>query len=331
MSSTRDKKVKITRSITLLLWQQALFSWGIPSFLVVMIGTVVLLAAFNQVSQTTGITCLGWLLLLLIVFFPLRTALTGTVQPIRKFLTLVFGFAWVTITWANLYLAVNVGREQFTGTVPADKDGIVVSLSDQGTAYDMVVQGRFVSEVAKVGHEAGYHLSLEKDGQTIQRFHGTFSEQWFRRRIGRARFTRPELHNRVLHRLRNLREGMYRLKIIRIDSQLKPTLKITFYRDDYPEKTFLVLGALLLIGAYIVHILHTEKKFVLVQVTASALAFVLALRYLNAPPYGYHDLVPSLMIAVLASPLAGGAFCYVADFVARRIGLSPRKPASPRE
>lgn len=327
--STRGKNVRTTPSLTLLLWQDALLSWGIPLFLGVAIGTVALLGALNQISQTMGTTALGWLLLLLIVFFPLRTALTATVEPHLKVLTLGFGLAWVGITWAQLYFAVFVGQEIFAGALTADSVGISFSLGDQGTVYDLVVEGSFAAAIGEVGREAGYRLLLEKDGQRIEEFDGIFSEHWTRRRLGRrGRTTSHQLHNHVLHRLRSPGEGMYQFKVVRVDPQLTPTLNIALYRDTYPEKTFWLLSALILIGAYIVEVLYAGKEVPLVLLTVSALVFVLTLRNLGPPPHGYQNLIGAVMIAAITGPLGGGIFRYVADFVSRRIRLSVRKAAA---
>ena len=61
----RGKNTRPAQSLTLLLWQDALLSWGIPVLLGGAIAVVVVLSSLEQIPQSTGIVVLGWLLLLL--------------------------------------------------------------------------------------------------------------------------------------------------------------------------------------------------------------------------------------------------------------------------
>ncbi|TMA59622.1 MAG: hypothetical protein E6J80_03425 [Deltaproteobacteria bacterium] len=321
---TRGKPTQTVSPLTLLLWQETLLSWGIPLFLIGVIAVVALLGAFGQIAQPTGVAILGCLLLLLVGFSLFRTVLTGTVEPRLKALTWGLGFAWIAITWAQLYFAVFVGQEMVSGFVSADGGGIVLPLGAQGTVYDLVVEGSFTTAAGEVGREAGYRLLLEKDGQKVQELDGVFSEHWARQRLGRrGSTTSRRLHNHVLHRLLSPGEGPYQLSIVRIDPQLTPTLHVTLYRDTYPAKTFWLLSVLLLIGAYVGELLHAEKEAPLVLVTASALAFVLTFRNLGVPPHGYQDVVGAVMIAAIAGPLGGWLFRLIADAVSK--GLFPHQ------
>ena len=208
---TRGKPTQTVSPLTLLLWQETLLSWGIPLFLIGVIAVVALLGAFGQIAQPTGVAILGCLLLLLVGFSLFRTVLTGTVEPRLKALTWGLGFAWIAITWAQLYFAVFVGQEMVSGFVSADGGGIVLQLGAQGTVYDLVVEGSFTTAAGEVGREAGYRLLLEKDGQKVQELDGVFSEHWARQRLGRrGSTTSRRLHNHVLHRLLSPGEGPYR-------------------------------------------------------------------------------------------------------------------------
>jgi hypothetical protein len=310
------------------MWKAALFDWGVPLLLGGGIAVVALLAILSEIAPTIGVTALGCLLLLLIVFFPLKTALSGAVEPRLKALTLGFSLVWIGVTCAQLYFAIFVGSLAGGGSVAADGVAMPLPLGEQGTVYDLVVEGNFTAAAGEVGREAGYTLLLAKDGQKIQEFAGVFSERSVRQRLGRrGSTTSHQLHNHVLHSFVSPGEGTYQLTTVRIDPQLTPTLSVSLFRDTYPEKTFWLLSLLLLIGAYIGEVWLTEKEVPLVLVTAVALIFVLTFRHLGVPPHSYGDLVGAVMIAAIAGPLGGWLFRVVADVVGKSLGFSRPKPA----
>jgi hypothetical protein len=123
-------------------------------------------------------------------------------------------------------------------------------------------------------------------------------------------------------------EGTYQLTAVRIDPQLTPTLSVFLYRDTYLKKTFWVLSALLLIGAYIGEVLLAGKEVPLVLVTSVALIFVLIFHNLGVPPHSYRDLIGAAMIAAIAGPLGGWIFRVVADAIGKSFGFSRFKPAT---
>ena len=326
--STRGKSPRPSQPLLMLLWQEALLDWGIPTLLGAAIAIVALLAILDQVAPTAGVLALGFLLLLLVVFFPVKVALTGAIESRLKALTLGFSLAWIGITYAQLYFAVFVGSLVTGGAVAADGTAMALPLDQQGTAYDLVVEGSFTAATGEVGREAGYNLSLEKDEQKIQDFIGVFSEHWARQRLGRrGSTTSHQLHNHSLHRLVSPGEGTYRLTATRVDPQLTPALSVSLYRDIYPEKTFWLLSVLLLLGAYVGEVLLVEKEVPFVLVTVAALVFVLTFRNLGVPPHGYRDLVGAVMIAAIVGPLGAWLFRAVADMVSKSLGFSRPKPA----
>jgi len=327
-ASTHGKNVRPSPLLPMFQWQDALLNWGIPLLLGGGIAVVALLGILDEIAPTTGVTVLGFLLLLLIVFFPLKTILSGTVEPRLKALALGFSLVWIGVTCAQLYFAIFVGSPAGGGSVAADGVAMPLPLGKQGTVYDLVVEGNFAAAAGEVGREAGYTLLLAKDGQKIQEFTGTFSEHWSRQRLGRRGSTMShQVHNHKLDSFVSPGEGTYQLAAVRIDPQLMPTLSVALYRDTYPEKTFWLLSVLLLIGAYIGEVWLTEKEVPLVLVTAVALIFVLTFRHLGAPPHSYRDLVGAVMIAAIAGPLGGWLFRVVADVVGKSLGFSRPKPA----
>jgi hypothetical protein len=322
-ASTRGKNVRTSPQVTLLLWRDALLSWGIPLFLVGALVVIALLGAFAQIAQSTGVSTLGCLLLLLVGFFLFKPLLTGAVEPRLRTMTWVLALAWVVISGVQLYFAVFVGQEIMSSAVTADSGGIALPLGAQGTVYDLVIEGNFTTAAGEVGREASYSLSVEKNGQKIQELAGLFSEHWSRQRLGRRGSTlNRRLHNHDLKTLVSPGAGTYQLTVIRIDPQLTPTLHVSLYRDTYPEKTFWLLSALLLLGAYIGEVWHAGKEAPLVLGTAAALAFVLTFRNLGVPPHSYQDLIGALMVAALVGPLAGWIFRVVADTASRSLGFS---------
>jgi hypothetical protein len=328
-ASTRGKNVRPSSPFPMLMWKGALFDWGIPVLLGGGIAVVALLAILSEVAPTTGVTALGCLLLLLIVFFPLKIALSGASEPRLKALALGFSLVWIAITCAQLYFAIFVGSLAGGGSVATNGVAIALPLGEQGTIYDLVVEGNFAAAAGDVGREAGYTLSLEKDGQKIQEFAGVFSERSVRQRLGRrGSTTSHQLHNHVLHPVVSPGEGTYQLTAVRIDPQLTPTLSVSLYRDTYPEKTFWLLNVLLLIGAYVGEVLLAGREVPLVLVTTIALIFVLTFRNLGVPPHSYRDLVGAAMIAAIAGPLGGWIFRVVADAIGKSFGFSRPKPAT---
>src|SRR2546422_3039865 len=184
-ASTRGKNVRPSSSFSMFMWQEALFDWGIPLLLGAGIAVVVLLSLLDEIASTTGVTALGSLLLLLLIFFPLKTALSGTVEPRLKAFILGFSVAWIGITCAQVYFAIFVGSLVGGGSVAAGGTAMTLSLGEQGTIYDLVVEGNFAAAAGDVGREAGYTLALEQDGKKIQEFTGVFSERSVRQRLGR--------------------------------------------------------------------------------------------------------------------------------------------------
>jgi hypothetical protein len=205
---------------------------------------------------------------------------------------------------------------------------MTLALDQQGTAYNLVVEGGFVALAGEAGREAGYTLSLEQDGREVQEFHGVFSEHWSQQRLGRrGNTTNRHLHTHVSHPFRSPGEGSYQLTVARIDPQLSPTLSITLYRDVYPAKTFWALSFLLLIGAYIGEVFLAGKEVPLVLATTVALVFVLAFRSLGVPPHSYRDLVGAAMVAAIIGPFVGWFFRAIADAASKGLGLAVSRPA----
>lgn len=328
-ASTRGKNVRPSPMFPTFVWQEALFDWGIPSLLGGGIAVVALLGILNEIATTTGVPLLGFLLLLLVLFFPLKLALSGTVEPRLKAFILGFAVVWVGITCAQVYFAVFVGSLAGDGSVAAGGAAMALPLGEQGTPYDLVVEGNFASAAGDVGREAGYTLALEQDGKKIQEFTGVFSERSVRQRLGRrGSTTSHQLHNHVLHSFVSPGEGTYQLTAVRIDPQLTPALSVSLYRDTYPKKIFRLLSVLLLIGAYVGEVLLAGKEVPLVLVTAVALVFVLTFRNIGVPPHSYRDLVGAAMIAAIVGPLGGWIFRVVADVVGKSFGFSRPKPAA---
>jgi hypothetical protein len=331
-ASTPSKNARTAAHLTFLLWQEALLSWGIPLLLVGTIVVTALLGMFNLIAQATSVATLGCLLILLVGFFLFRAVLTDTVSPRVKILTWAFAFAWICITWIQVYSAVFIGQEIFSGVVSVGGGGLALPLGAQGTLYDLIVEGNFATVATGVAREANYHLTLARDEQKVQDFTGVFSEHWTRQRLGRrGSTTSRRFHNHVLHALRSPGEGTYRLTAVHIDPQLTPSLHITLYRDTYPEKTFWLLNVILLLAAYIGERLPRKKETPLVLVTAVVLTFVLIFRNLGVPPHSYQDLIGALMIAAIIGPLAGWIFRVIADVVSRGLGFSKHRVATVRQ
>jgi len=327
-ASTRGKNVRPSPPFPMLIWKEALFDWGIPLLLGGGIAVVALLAILSKIAPTSGVTALGCLLLLLIVFFPLKIALSGAGESRLKALILGFSLVWIGITCAQLYFAIFVGSLAGGGSIATEGVAMALPLGEQGTIYDLVVEGKFAAAAGDIGREAGYTLSLEKDGKKIQEFTGVFSERSVRQRLGRrGSTTSHQLHNHVLHSVVSPGEGTYQLTALRIDPQLAPTLSVSLYRDIYPEKTFWLLNVLLLIGAYIGEVLLAGQEVPLVLVTTVALIFVFTFRNLGVPPHSYRDLIGAAMIAAIAGPLGGWVFRIIADAVGKSFGFSVNRPA----
>ena len=328
-ASTRGKNVRPSPMFPMFVWQEALFDWGLPLLLGGGIAVVVLLSLLDEIAPTTGVSALGFLLLLLVIFFPLKIALSSAVEPRIKALILGFSLVWIGITCAQLYFAIFVGSLAGGGAVAVDSGAMTLPFGEQGTIYDLVVEGNFAAATGDVGREASYVLSLEKDGKKIQEFTGVLSERSVRQRLGRrGSTTSHQLHNHVLHSFVSPGEGTYQLTAVRIDPQLTPTLSVFLYRDTYPEKTFWLLSVLLLVGAYIGEVLLAGQEVPLVLVTAIALIFVITFRNLGVPPHAYRDLVGAAMIAAIAGPLVGWIFRIVADVLGKSLGFSRLKPAA---
>jgi len=318
---THKKNVRTVQSVRRLLWQEALLNWGIPLLLGGAIAVVAALGAFEVIAQATGIAILGWLLLLLMAFMTFRPALLGTTPFNRWTLTLGVSLFWIGITCTQLYFALFVGQEIAIETIGSEKMETALLLGQTGTVYDLVIAGSFVPLNGGVEGEAGYHLSLEREGQVIQALDGAFSAHRVRRRLGRRGSTTSlQLHDHVLHRVQSVGEGTYQLKFIHVDPQLQPALHVTLYRDVYPQKTFWVLDALLLIGAYLCEVAQTEREIPLVLMTATTLAALLIFHNLVIPPASYRHLIGAVMIAGIVGPLGGWTFRVVADAVRKRLG-----------
>jgi hypothetical protein len=308
-------------------WQRVLLDWGIPILLGGTLAVVTLLVFLNQVAPAPSILILGVSLLLLVVFFPLKTALSDGVEARLKMLVIGFGLAVIVVTCVQLYFAIFVGEAIISGAVAVDGEALKMPLNELGTAYELVVEGSFAAAAGQVGRESSYVLTLEKDGQKIQEFSGVFSERWGRQRLGRrGSTTTHQLHNHSLHVFTSPGEGVYELAATRVDPQLSPALSVFLYRDTYPEKTFWFLSALLLIGAYVVEVLFATREIPFVLVTTAVLVFVVTFRNLGVPPHNYQDLVGAVMIAAIVGPLGGWIFRVIADLVGKSLGFSRPQP-----
>src|SRR5262249_56191153 len=102
-ASTRGKNVRPSPMFPTFVWQEALFDWGIPSLLGGGIAVVALLGILNEIATTTGVPLLGFLLLLLLIFFPLKLALSGTVEPRPQAFILPLAVVSLAITSAQVH------------------------------------------------------------------------------------------------------------------------------------------------------------------------------------------------------------------------------------
>ncbi|MGE0683879.1 MAG: hypothetical protein AB7P69_23625, partial [Candidatus Binatia bacterium] len=303
-TSTRGKNPQTAQPLFWLLWQDALLEWGLPVTLIGAIICFALLGAFEQIAQTTGILTLGGLLLLLVCFLLFKPTLTNAIETKLKSFTWGLALAWLAITCVQFYFSIFVGQEITSRAITKDSSGMELTLGAQGTIYDLVIEGNFSTAVGQGGREGGYTLLLEKDGQRLQELTSNFSETLARQRLGRrGSTTTHRLHNHSLHSLVSPGEGTYHLTVARIDPQLTPTLQVFLYRDTYPQKTFWLLNALLLIGAYIGETWQATVEIPLVLVTAAALMFVVTFRNIGVPPHSYQDIIGAFLVAALAGPL----------------------------
>jgi hypothetical protein len=322
---SRGKNARSTPPITLLLWQDALLEWGIPTILIGAMAAVALLGAFEVLAQTTGVLTLGCLLLVLVGFFLFKPLLIGAANTERRPLTWGLAAVWLLLTCAQFYFAIFVGQEVTAGAIATDGTGIDLPLATKGTVYDLIVEGKFAT-AGEGAREGGYSLLLEQNGQKVQEYTGKLTETLSQQRLGRrGSTTTRHLHNHALHPLISPGEGAYRLTVARVDPQLTPTLQIALYRDTYPEKTFWLLSVLLLIGAYIVELWNIAIEPPLVMATAAAIVFGLTFRNLGVPPHSYQDIVGAVMVAAIGGPLIGWVFHFIADFIARNLGFSHTK------
>lgn len=322
-ASTRNKNARGAQPLTMLLWRDALLEWGITAALLGALLCFALLGIFELIAHTTGVLAIGWLLLSLIGFLLFKPVFMGTLEEQLKRWTWGFVAVWIVLTCAQFYAAVFVGQEISTGAVTVESGGIDLPLGAQGTVYDLVVEGNFATTAGTGRREGSYSLRLEKDGQLIQDLSGTLSETLGQQRLGRrGSATTRRLHTHVLHPVISPGEGTYHLTVSRVDSQLAPSLQVSLYRDTYPQKTFWLLSALLILAAYVEELWHaaTEPPFVLA--TSAAVVFVLLFHHLGVPPHSYQDIVGAVLVAAIVGPLVGVVFRTGAGFVAKRLGFS---------
>lgn len=302
----------------------ALLNWGVPLSIAGGIGVFALLVALDWIAPFTAIGAVSGLLLALIVYFPLRKELLGPSAARARYLVAIFAIAWIGIVWAQFYFAIFLGREMLTASLAYGGPGVAIGLEGRGRAYDLVVQGTLAPVSGQVAREAIYRLALEKDGEKVEEFEGTFAERWSRQRLGRRGTTSVhQLYNRGLHRFRSRGPGTYRLRIVSVSPELAPTLNVALYRKDYPQITLGVLSGLLLIGAYLLEIFREQNPPFLLP-TSFALVFAFTLRHIGVPSHGYQDLIGAGLIALVTGPAAGALLRSAANFSLRHLGLLPR-------
>jgi hypothetical protein len=325
-TSTRGKNPHTAQPLFWLLWKDTVLEWGFPVILIGAIICFALLGAFEQIAQATGVLALGGLLLLLVCFLLFKPLLTSAIETKLKSFAWGLAFAWFAITFVQFYFSIFVGQEITSGAISKENSGMELSLGVQGTVYDLVIEGNFLTAPGQGGREGGYTLFLEKDGQRLQELTGNFSDTLARQRLGRrGSTTTHRLHNHSLHPLVSPGEGIYRLTVARIDPQLTPTLQASLYRDTYPQKTFWLLNILLLIGAYIGETWQTTLEIPLVLVTAVALSFVITFRHIGVPPHSYQDIIGAFLVAALAGPLIGWLFRSLTEVVVKAAGFPKRQ------
>lgn len=321
-ASTRKKTTRSVQPLTRLLWQDALLEWGIVATLLGALLCFVLLGIFEFIAQTTGVVAIGWLLLSLIGFLLFKPVFMRPIEEHLKLWTWGFAAVWLILTCVQFYAAVFVGQEISTGTVTTESAGVDLPLGARGTVYDLIVEGNFAAAAGTGRREGSYNLRLEKDGQLVQDLSGTLSETLGQQRLGRrGSATTRRLHTHVLHPLISSGEGTYHLTAIRVDSQLAPALQVSLYRDTYPQKSFWLLSALLLVAAYVEELWHAATEAPLVLVTSAAMAFVSLFHHLGVPPHSYQDIIGAVLVAAIVGPLLGWVFRVVADVVAKRLGV----------
>ena len=321
--SSRGKNPQTVQNLSWLLWQDTLLEWGIPTILVGTMACFVLLGMIGKIALPIGVLVVGGMLLLLCCFLLFKPLLTQATTTKLKSFTWGLALAWVTVFCTQLYFSIFVGQEVGSGVLAADNNGIELTLGKQGTVYDLIIEGNFSTAEGESNREGGYTLLLERDGQKIQEIAGTLSETLTRRRLGRrGSATAHHLHNHSLHRLVSPGEGLYQLTATQIDPQLTPTLQVSLYRDIYPRKTFWLLSALLLVGAYAGEVIHNALEPPLVLVSAVALSFVVTFRNIGVPPHAYQDIVGAVLVAALAGPLLGWVLRALIDVIARATGIT---------
>jgi hypothetical protein len=267
-----------------------------------------ILGLLDVISTRPALAADAFLLLAMVLFFPMRYALRlATRQRVMAF---TFAALWLVTIFYPIYRRIYPGERLFT--IEASPETLPIELpAARGIAkLDLLIDSHL--EAAQPGQTrvARYSVTVEADGTPPRTIEGEFKETWQSQRQARSQpveVLRERRSTTVV--VENPGRGRLRITTLRVDGQARPILTLSLYRHLLPPWWMtLILGAVLLAGAVTFDRATGAGETAASLVIATAAAFVGAYAFpgIGSPNPTFRELAGAAIVGALVGGPIGG-------------------------
>ena len=304
---SRTKRAARGTDLDALARLEALRTWIVPTIAAGLGFLTFVLYGVEVIPQPVAITVIGFLALLVLLFFGLRhyigTRLTGR----EAALVALFIALWSVAAAYPYYRTINLGAPVFAADLRRGGAPVTVPLGGAAGRYGMFVDGHFVPAQGKESRTATYRIAVGHDGQTDRIVDGEFRQQWGTQRVGSGRRSSlvPVLHQttHVLTTLDDPDGHDLTLALLELSPAAGDSVSVRLYAGGLPNALLVVLGIAAVVVAIGLDLLAAAatSEGLLTTLTLATLTGVAAFRASATATPG----IPQLIVAALAGTVGG--------------------------
>jgi hypothetical protein len=285
-----------------------------------------ILGLLDMIATRPALAADAFLLLCMVLFFPMRYALRLT--PQHQVLAFAFAAVWLAAVFYPIYRRIYPGDRLFT--VEATPNNLPIELPTSALErFDLLIESHLDAPEPGLTRVARYTVTVDGEKSLPQSFEGEFKETWQSAR---------EAHNQPLDVLRERRSitvvvdnalhELLHVTDLRVEGQAQPILTLTLYPHLLPSwwQTAL-LGVALLAGAILFDRATRARETAASLAVATAVCFVGAYAFpgIGSPNPTFRELAGAAIVGALVGGPIGGFIAWSArGRAATSVALSAR-------
>jgi hypothetical protein len=285
---------------------EALRTWVVPTLAAALGFLTFVLYGVEVLPQPAAITTIGFLALIVLLFFGLRHYIGAHVPGREAALVAVFVALWSVAAAYPYYRTINPGTPVFAGELRRDSAPVTVPLRGASGRYGMFVDGHFVPAQGKESRTAAYRIAVGHDGQTDRIVEGEFRQEWGTQRVGSGRRSSlvPVLHQ-TTHALTTIDDPDGRditLSLLDLSPVGGDSVSIRLYAGGLSNALLIIVSIAAVVAAISLDLLTAgTSEGLLTTLTLATLIGVAVFRASGTATPG----IPQLIVAALAGTVGG--------------------------